>query len=227
MKKKYFRVVVLIATALCFCTIMILINTINKEETSLTEVDGNIGMENNMAIENKEDDLSYENYAKIEVRQETETFEVATPAPTAEQTGIPTSTACEINNAFATLKITTNKKIGMYTVMPDVDEETLKDNIGWLPSSSFPGEEGVCVFMGHRDTDFKILKYIETGDILTITTSGEIFNYEVKKTDIINSDTNLRFSATYGCSLILITCYPFYYSGHAPQKMVVFAKLIT
>ena len=110
--------------------------------------------------------------------------------------------------------------------MPDVDEETLEDNIGWLPSSSYPGEEGICVFMGHRDTDFRILKYIKIGDVLTITTGGEIFNYEVTKTRIINSDINLRFSATNKCSLVLITCYPFYYSGHAPQKMAVFAKLI-
>ena len=35
--------------------------------------------------------------------------------------------------------------------MPDVAENTLKRNIGWLPGSAMPGQEGLCVLMGHRD----------------------------------------------------------------------------
>ena len=222
MKKKYFRAVVLIATALCFCTIMILINTSNIE-TSLTEVDENICIENNLVIESKDEDSSYENDTYIEVGQETETIVVATPVPTVEQADIPTPTASQINNTFATLKITTSKKIGTYTVMPDVDEETLKDNIGWLPSSSLPGEEGICVFMGHRDTDFRVLKYVEVGDTISIYTDSVIYCYKVIKTEIINSDSELKFEAVSDSNLVLVTCYPFYYSGHAPQKFVVFA----
>ena len=91
-KKAISRLVVLIATALYFCVIMILINTSNNDEVQLTEVDENIGMENNLAIESKEDDSSYGNYAQIEVGPETETFELATLAPTVEQTDIPTPT---------------------------------------------------------------------------------------------------------------------------------------
>lgn len=222
MKKKHFKAAALIATALCFCTIMIFVNASNNDEISLIEADGNIGIENDMTIESNEDDSCNKNDTRIEVSQETENIVAETPVPTVEQKDTPTPTASEINNAFATLKITTSKKIGTYTVMPDVDEDTLRDNIGWLPSSSFPGEEGVCVFMGHRDTDFRILKYVEVGDAISVYTDNFIYNYKVTKTEIINSDSELKFEAISDSNLVLVTCYPFYYSGHAPKKFIVY-----
>jgi sortase A len=129
--------------------------------------------------------------------------------------------------AIAQITIETRRKTRTYVVMKGVEEQTLKKSIGWLPSSAMPGEEGLCVFMGHRDTEFKILKHCEVGDTIIINTSdGVAWNYDVVNIEVIASEVNLRFDSTDIKNLILVTCYPFRYTGHAPQKMVITCKLI-
>ena len=112
-----------------------------------------------------------------------------------------------------------------YDIMDDVDENTLKKNIGHLPSSVMPGEFGLCILMGHRDTDFSILQYVEIGDKLTIEVNGIVYEYIVDEIQIVDSDNELRFSATSEAAIVLVTCYPFRYTGHAPKKYVITAKI--
>jgi sortase A len=109
--------------------------------------------------------------------------------------------------------------------MPDVEEETLRNNLGHLPTSVFPGHEGLCVIMGHRDTQFSILKYCEIGDSITIKSNNICYEYTVFDINIISSDSLLQFDAIEGVGLALVTCYPFIYSGHAPQKIIMYAEL--
>ena len=152
------------------------------------------------------------------------------PNPT--NTPVPTVTAnvdnesSNLSEGFASITISTIKRTRSYEIMPDVNENTLKKNIGWLPSSSLPGQEGLCILMGHRDTDFSILKYAEVGDEFIISMSGVDFKYSVSAIEIVNSDSELRFKAHSGSTLLLVTCYPFRYSGHAPQKILFYAEKI-
>jgi sortase A len=127
---------------------------------------------------------------------------------------------------FASIKIGTIKRTRSYEIMPDVNENTLKKNIGWLPSSSLPDQEGLCILMGHRDTDFSILKYAEVGDEFIVSMNGFEFKYSVSAIEIVNSDNELRFKAHSGSTLLLVTCYPFRYSGHAPQKILFYATKV-
>ncbi len=55
--------------------------------------------------------------------------------------------------------------------------------------------------------------------------SGEKLTYIVEEIEIVNSDAALRFEVIEGQPLILTTCYPFRYSGDAPQKYVVKARI--
>ena len=107
-------------------------------------------------------------------------------------------------------------------------EESLEQAPGWLNSSAAPGEEGVCVVYGHRNRHhFKSLKGIDCGDMITVTMSdGKIWNYVVESTEILESDSVLRIPTIIGKHLMLTTCYPFYYTGHAPKKFIVIASLI-
>jgi len=109
--------------------------------------------------------------------------------------------------------------------MPDVDENTLKKNLGHLPTSAMFGEEGLCVIMGHRDTQFSILKYCEIGDFITILSNQNFYVYTVYDIKIVENDSTLKFSAYNDSNIALISCYPFYYTGHAPNKIIVFGKL--
>ena len=113
-----------------------------------------------------------------------------------------------------------------FTVMDNVTAQTLKNSIGWLNNSSLPPKVGPCVLMGHRNTQFRILKDIEIGEQLMFETPNkEQYAYEVESVEILDSDSDLRFAASEESTLVLVTCYPFYYSGHAPQKYVVTAVI--
>lgn len=112
------------------------------------------------------------------------------------------------------------------TIAPSVDEATLEKNPGWLNTSASPGEEGVCVVYGHRNRNhLQILKDVTYGDIITVTMPNEtVYTYVIESTEILETDEDLRIPTIEGKHLMLTTCYPFYYTGHAPKKYVVIAK---
>ena len=144
-------------------------------------------------------------------------------APAAANHGNTTSSAkAEKGSAFA---LTIQKQT--VQILPSVDEESLEQAPGWLDSSAAPGEEGVCVVYGHRNRKhFRFLKGIDCGDTITVTMpDGTIWDYVVESTEILDSDSALRIPTITGKHLMLTTCYPFYYTGHAPKKFVVIALL--
>lgn len=107
-----------------------------------------------------------------------------------------------------------------------VDESTLKKTPGWLESSAEPGEEGVCVIYGHRNRNhLRTLKNVEIGDVLNLKTAHSNFNYIVDTIEILDKNEALTIPTVDGKCLMISTCYPFHYSGKAPQKYVLVAKL--
>lgn len=144
--------------------------------------------------------------------------------PTFEPTKPPYASDTD-SQVIAKITVDTNRKTRTYDVMPDADEETLKHDLGHLPTSVMPGQEGLCVIMGHRDTQFSILKYCEIGDKITIKIDERFYTYTINNIEIIESDSALQFDAVNGVNLALVTCYPFRYTGHAPQKIIVYAEL--
>lgn len=110
----------------------------------------------------------------------------------------------------------------------DVSEEALAQRPGWLPTSARPGEPGTCVLYGHRNRrHFRALEGVEYGQVLALVLpDGSCFSYIVTETEIQNSLSDLTISASDVPELVLVTCYPFHYTGNAPQKFVVRATLI-
>jgi sortase A len=81
---------------------------------------------------------------------------------------------------------------------------------GWNTKSAKPGEQGVTVISGHRDTHFKILKDTEIGDLIDVVTrQGETVNYQVKTIEVIDSRVATIKTEQPGQALVLVTCYPF------------------
>jgi len=113
-------------------------------------------------------------------------------------------------------------------VFVGVDRSTLSQNPGWLETSAYPGEEGVCVVYGHRNRNhLKVLKDIDFGDTITVTLEdGSTIRYTVVSIKVLESDNELRVPLLAGQHIMLTTCYPFYYTGHAPGKMVVIGTCI-
>lgn len=111
------------------------------------------------------------------------------------------------------------------TIAPSVDEATLEKTPGWLNTSAFPGEEGVCVVYGHRNRNhLQILKDVTYGDKITVTMpNGAVYTYVIESMEILESNEDLRIPTIEGKHLMLTTCYPFHYTGHAPKKYVIVA----
>ena len=109
------------------------------------------------------------------------------------------------------------------SVAGNVEASTLDKVPGWLPTSVKPGREGVCVVYGHRNRNhLLVLKDIDYGDEIVVTMpNGKTYTYIVEQTEILDGDQEMRIPVIEGKHLILMTCYPFYYSGHAPKQFVV------
>ena len=113
------------------------------------------------------------------------------------------------------------------TVAKNIDEKTLEQSPGWLDSSAKPGAEGVCVVYGHRNRNhLQVLKDVDFGDPVLVTMpDGSVYTYIIESTEILETGEELRIPTIEGRHLMLTTCYPFYYTGHAPKKYVVIAAL--
>lgn len=109
-------------------------------------------------------------------------------------------------------------------VVEGTDEGDLRRGPGHLMGSAMPGEQGNCVIAGHRDTHFRILQQIRSGDRVILETDKGRFVYRVKHLAVV-SPTNTASLAPARGVLHLITCYPFYYLGSAPERFVVEAQL--
>ena len=71
----------------------------------------------------------------------------------------------------------------------------------------------------------RALEKAEIGDEITITTDDEnVFAYTICDAYIVNDLSEIALTSTEEPTLVLVTCYPFRYSGCAPQKYVVIAK---
>lgn len=65
------------------------------------------------------------------------------------------------------------------------------------------------VISGHRDTHFRFLQNVKTGDRLSITRGDRVREFEVIQTDIVDSlKTGLAIDSAMN-RVSLVTCYPF------------------
>ncbi len=118
-------------------------------------------------------------------------------------------------------------RLGLSVIVADGDDErTLRRAAGRIPDTAFPGESGNVGIAGHRDTFFRPLKDIRTDDTIRVTTPDGTFTYRVSSIDIVSPDRTDVLAPTPAPSLTLVTCYPFYYVGHAPQRYIVSAALV-
>lgn len=97
---------------------------------------------------------------------------------------------------------------------------------GHLQETATPGEEGNAVITAHRDTFFRHIFELKKGDNILIQRRGEVFKFEVTGKKITSPDDVSVLRRSKDARLTLITCYPPYYVGPAPERLVVFSKLI-
>ncbi len=97
----------------------------------------------------------------------------------------------------------------------------LRLGAGHIIGTSLPGEAGNSVIAAHRDTFFRELKDIHRNDEIQIQATTGVFRYQVDWVRIASPDDSSVLAPSAESALTLITCYPFYFVGPAPNRFVV------
>ncbi len=106
-------------------------------------------------------------------------------------------------------------------VVEGVGSDDLKRAAGHIPGTAFPGQSGNVAIAGHRDTFFRPLRLIRANDTITLRTLHGAYRYRVVSTKIVSPDDVEVLNPVGRDTLTLVTCYPFYYIGSAPQRFIV------
>jgi sortase A len=116
-------------------------------------------------------------------------------------------------------------RLGMEVVVAEgTGEAVLRRAAGRLVAGARPGEDGNLVLAGHRDTFFRPLREIEIGDRVVVERAAGADVYTVEWTRVVGPrEVEVARDPGYP-ALTLITCHPFRYIGHAPDRFVVRAR---
>jgi sortase A len=112
-------------------------------------------------------------------------------------------------------------------VREGIDGKTLKLAVGHIPATALPGQAGNVGVAAHRDTFFRGLKDLKTGDEIQFSTLNGDFEYVVESLTIVEPDNAAALAPSSENVLTLVTCYPFYYVGDAPRRFVARARQVS
>ena len=110
-------------------------------------------------------------------------------------------------------------------VLPGTDDRTLDRGVGHIEDTAAPGTEGNSGIAGHRDSFFRGLKDIAVGDEIELDTLDRTEVYRVERAWVVEPEDVSVLDPTPTRALTLVTCYPFYFVGSAPQRFIVRAVL--
>ena len=111
-------------------------------------------------------------------------------------------------------------------VLHGSDDRTLRRGPGHVEGTAVPGESGNVVIAGHRDSFFAPLRHIRLGDDIYIDTTRERIHYRVISLRIVEPRDISVLAPSDRPVLTLVTCYPFWVLGHAPDRFIVRAARV-
>jgi len=120
------------------------------------------------------------------------------------------------------------RRLGISAIVKEgVDAGTLGLAVGHIPSTALPGQNGNVAVAAHRDTLFRNLKDVKRDDEITLTTLDGEYLYRVVSFQVVDPTNVAVLNSSPGeMTLTLVTCYPFYFVGHAPRRFIVRARQV-
>jgi sortase A len=110
-------------------------------------------------------------------------------------------------------------------VFEGTDELTLNRGAGRIVGTAQLEERGNIGIAAHRDGFFRSLKDVRPGDRVELAQLRHKFVYTVNNVSVVDPSDVTVLQARPQPSLTLVTCYPFYFIGDAPQRYIVRAYL--
>ena len=120
------------------------------------------------------------------------------------------------------------ERLGVSVVVVEgTDKPSLRRAAGHIAGTALPGQIGNVGIAAHRDTFFRPLRNIRRDDIITLTTLRGEYRYRVVSTKIVNPYDVAVLDPDGSEVLTLVTCYPFYFVGAAPDRFIVRAERVS
>lgn len=110
-------------------------------------------------------------------------------------------------------------------VFDNTDDLTLNRGVGRILGTAHIGEPGNLGIAGHRDGFFRGLQSIVEGDVAELVRPRHIDRYVVNDIRIVTPEDISVLKPKEVPALTLVTCFPFYFVGHAPKRYIVTALL--
>jgi sortase A len=112
-------------------------------------------------------------------------------------------------------------------VYADTSVSNLNRGAGLIAGTASPDAAGNTGIAAHRDSFFRALKDVVLGDRIEIEHLSGTRAYRVSALYIVSPDDMRPLEQTQHSVVTLVTCYPFYYVGSAPQRYIVRAVAIS
>jgi len=94
-------------------------------------------------------------------------------------------------------------------VLHGASGRTLAFGPAWDSASAPPGGAGLVLLSGHRDTHFRFLAKLQTGEIVSLVHKTGETRYVVESTEVFDSRQRQVADPGGVDRLVLVTCYPF------------------
>ena len=118
-------------------------------------------------------------------------------------------------------------RLGVSVIVAEgADEATLRRATGHIQGTQLPGRAGNVGIAGHRDTLFRPLRNVRQDDVITLTTLQGQYRYRVVSTKVVSPYDVAVLNPDGHEILTLVTCYPFYFIGPAPDRFIVRAARV-
>jgi sortase A len=100
-------------------------------------------------------------------------------------------------------------------------ERNLNRGAGLVEGTASPGSDGNIAIAAHRDGYFRVLKDVSLGDLLELESPTGQRRYRITDLVVVEPTDVWPLHATDEPTVTLVTCYPFYFVGSAPQRFIV------
>lgn len=118
--------------------------------------------------------------------------------------------------------------VGLEVPVYQTSSELVMDRAaGVIDGMAYPHEGGNIGISGHRDGYFRVLKDVAVGDPIVLQTLEGEKRFRIDAMHVVDKTDTHLLKDTLDQTVTLVTCYPFYFVGHAPQRFIVTASLDT
>ena len=107
------------------------------------------------------------------------------------------------------------------------DEINLNRGAGRIKGTAKIDSPGNLGIAAHRDGFFRVLKDVEIGDSIDMLTLQGKTEFVVSSITIVDPKDISVLAPTDDQTITLVTCYPFYFVGHAPKRYILKGELLS